>query len=87
MRHDMETGLRKDKAGNKIPEHFIKEITCEHNGKVVFVANWGVAISKDPYLSFKITGAAVGDAIKVSWVDNKGETDSDETKVIIEEKK
>lgn len=81
MSHPMETGLRKDKAGKKIPEHFIKEVTCEHQGNVVLVANWGVAISKNPYLSFEMTGASKGDKIKVSWTDNKGDSATAEATV------
>jgi sulfur-oxidizing protein SoxZ len=78
----METGLRKDKkTGEKIPAHFIQEVNCEHKGKNVMVAHWGVAISKNPYLSFKFKGAAAGDTVKVSWVDNKGDTDTAEDKV------
>ncbi|MDH5377790.1 MAG: thiosulfate oxidation carrier complex protein SoxZ [Gammaproteobacteria bacterium] len=82
IKHVMETGLRKDKkTGEKIPAHFIKEVSCEHNGKPVMVANWGVAISKNPYLSFNILGGTKGDTIKISWVDNKGESDSAVEKV------
>jgi sulfur-oxidizing protein SoxZ len=82
IKHKMETGLRKDKkTGNKIPAHYIKEVVCEHNGNVVFTANWGVAVSKNPYLSFKFTGGAKGDSIKISWVDNKGDTDSRSAKI------
>jgi len=82
MSHPMETGLAKDKkTGEKIPAHFIKEVKCEHNGKSVLVANWGVAISKNPYLSFKFKGGAKGDTIKVSWNDNKGETDTAEANI------
>ena len=82
IKHEMETGLRKDKkTGEKIPAHFIKEVNCEHNGKLVFVANWGVAVSKNPYLSFSLRGANAGDSIKISWVDNKGESDSEEAKI------
>ena len=82
MSHPMETGLRKDKkTGEKIPAHFIKEVTAEHKGKSVMVAQWGVAVSKNPYLSFKFKGAAAGDSVKVSWVDNTGDSDSAETTV------
>jgi len=82
IKHKMETGLRKDKkTGEKIPAHFIKEVKCEHNGSLVFTANWGVAVSKNPYLSFKFTGGAKGDSINVSWVDNKGDTDSKAAKI------
>jgi sulfur-oxidizing protein SoxZ len=77
IRHPMETGQREDeKTGKKIPAHFILEVTVEHNGRTVFKALWGTGISANPYLSFKFRGAAVGDSIKLSWVDNKGETDS-----------
>ena len=82
MSHSMETGLRKDKkTGKKIPAHFIKEVMCDHNGKKVMVANWGVAVSKNPYLSFKFKGAAKGDTVKISWNDNKGKSDSAEAKI------
>lgn len=80
--HPMDTGLVKDKkTGNLIPAHFIQEVTCEHNGKNVLTALWGAAISKNPYLSFKFKGAKAGDSLKLSWVDNKGESDSTETKI------
>jgi sulfur-oxidizing protein SoxZ len=79
--HPMETGLRKDKkTGDKIPAHFIQEVIVEANGKPVMSADWGGSISKNPYLSFKYKGAK-GDAVKLSWKDNKGESDSIEKKV------
>ena len=75
--HPMETGLRKDKAtGNKIPAHFIEELTCEHNGKVIMTCQWGPGVSKNPFLSFRLKNAKKGDMLKLSWVDNKGEKDS-----------
>ena len=80
--HAMETGTRKDKkTGKKIPAHFIQEVVCEHKGNKVMTANWGPAISKNPYLSFKFTGGAAGDTVKLSWVDNKGGKDSGETTI------
>ncbi len=82
IKHNMETGLRKDsKTGKKIPAHFIKEVTCEHNGAIIFTANWGIAVSKNPYLSFKFHGANKGDTIKIAWLDNKGNSDSKEAQV------
>jgi len=82
MSHEMETGLRKDKkTGQKIPAHFIKEVICEHNGKQILLANWSVAVSKNPYLSFKFKGAKLGDSLKITWNDNKGDSDSAEEAV------
>ena len=79
--HVMETGLRKGKDGNKIPAHHITEVTCEHAGKVVMTAQWGPAVSKNPYIAFKFKGAKSGDTVKLSWVDNKGKSDSAEAKI------
>ena len=74
--HPMETGTRKDKDGNPIPEHFIQEVTVKQGDRTVMVAEWGPAVSKNPYLAFKFKGAAKGDTLTLSWVDNKGEGDS-----------
>jgi len=80
--HPMETGMRKDKkTGDKIPAHYITEVKCEHGGKTVVNAQWGPAVSKNPYLSFAFSGAKAGDSVKLSWVDNKGQSDSAEAKV------
>lgn len=82
IKHAMDTGLVKDKkTGKVIPAHFIQEVTCEHGGNKVMTAMWGAAVSKNPYLSFKFAGAKAGDTVKLSWVDNKGESDSAETQV------
>ena len=82
MSHPMETGLRKDKkTGKLIPAHHITEVTAEHNGTTVITANWGGAISKNPYISFKFKGGASGDKIKIAWVDNMGKGDSIEAAI------
>lgn len=80
--HPMESGQRKDsKTGEKIPAHHVTEVMAEHNGKQVMSANWGGGISKNPYLSFKFNGAAAGDTVKISWIDNKGKGDSAEAQI------
>ncbi len=80
--HPMESGRRKNKkTGKLIPAHFIQEVVTEHNGKKVLVANWSGAISKNPYLSFKFKGGAAGDSLKISWVDNQGQSDSTTAKI------
>ena len=82
MEHIMESGNRKDRStGELIPAHHITELTVEHNGKVVVAANWGGGVSANPYISVKFKGGAKGDSIKVSWVDNKGESATEETKI------
>lgn len=80
MRHIMETGLRKDKAGKPIPGHYIETVTATVGSQTVFTALLGPAVSKDPYLNFKLKSPVKkGDKLVVAWQDNKGEKDSKST--------
>ena len=81
MSHEMESGQRKDTAGKAIPAWFIQHVTAQHNGKTVLTAQWGPAVSKNPFLQFNLKGAKAGDKITVSWVDSKGDKRSDEAVV------
>ncbi|HEU0203724.1 MAG TPA: thiosulfate oxidation carrier complex protein SoxZ [Burkholderiaceae bacterium] len=81
MSHEMETGQRKDAAGKAVPAWFIKEVTAQLNGKTVMTAQWGPAISKNPFLQFNIKGGKVGDKVSITWTDNRGEKRADEATV------
>ena len=81
MAHEMETGQRKDAKGEIVPAHFIQNVTAVHNGKTVLSAQWGTAVSKNPFLSFRFTGGKPGDKITVTWVDNKGDKRTDEATI------
>ena len=79
MRHDMESGQSKNQEGEVIPAHYIQNVTIRHGQRVVLFAQWGPAVSRNPFLGFKFSGAAPGDSIHVTWVDNKGDSRTDET--------
>jgi sulfur-oxidizing protein SoxZ len=81
MTHEMESGQRKDGAGKVIPAHFIREVTVRHNGRTVLSAQWGPAVSKNPFLQFVFTGGKPGDTVQVAWVDTSGDTRRDETTI------
>jgi sulfur-oxidizing protein SoxZ len=81
MSHEMESGQRKDAAGKLVPAWFIQDVEAKHNGKSVMTAEWGPAVSKNPFLQFTVKGAKAGDKIAVTWKDNKGETRTDEATV------
>ncbi len=81
MAHEMETGQRKDSAGKPIPAHFIQHVSVTWQGKVVLSANWGTAISKNPFLEFDFKGGKKGDKIQATWTDNKGDTRTDEATI------
>ena len=78
MSHEMETGQRKDGAGNIVPAHYIQSVEAAHNGRNVLSAQWGPAISKNPYLQFQFAGAKAGDKVVITWLDNRGDRRSDE---------
>ena len=80
--HPMETGQRVDpKTKEKIPAHFIQKLSFTLNGKEVAVVDLGVAVSKDPLVGVKLKGAKAGDKVKVTWSDNKGESNNSEAAV------
>ena len=81
MAHEMETGLRKDAGGKTIPAWHIRQVSVTHNGKPVLSAQWGPAVAKNPFLQLVVRAAKAGDRIGVTWVDNRGDSRSDETVV------
>lgn len=81
MAHEMETGLRKDAKGNLVPAHFIQNVTIVHNGKTVLSAQWGAAVSKNPFLHFRFKGGRPGEKVSITWVDNRGEKRTDEATI------
>ncbi len=81
MAHIMETGQRKDGAGNVIPAHHIQNVTATWNGKTVLSAQLGPSVSQNPVLNFSFKGGAKGDKVIVSWTDNKGDKRTDEAAI------
>ena len=76
--HPMETGLRKDPEGQLVPAHFIELLTITYQDRIVLSAQWGPAVSRNPYLAFRFKGAKKGEKLKISWQDNMGESATDE---------
>ena len=81
MSHEMETGQRKDSAGKIVPAHFIQNVTATHNGKTVLSAQWGPAVSKNPFLEFNFKGGQKGEKVQVNWIDNMGDKRTDEATI------
>ncbi len=78
MSHPMETGLRKDSAGVAVPAHYIQQVQAKHNDKVVLAAEWGPAVSQNPFLQFRFNGGAAGDKVSIQWTDSTGDSRTDE---------
>ena len=81
MSHEMETGQRKDGAGNLVPAQYIHSVTATHQGRTVLSAQWGPAVAKNPFLEFNFKGGQKGDKVIVTWEDNKGEKRTDESTI------
>jgi sulfur-oxidizing protein SoxZ len=81
MSHPMETGQRKNEKGELVPVHFIQSVIATHNGKTVLDIQWSQAVSRNPFLGFRVKGAKAGDKITISWTDTAGDKSSIDTTV------
>ena len=82
LSHVMETGQRKDAAGNIIPRKIINKFTCEFNGKPVFSADLEPAIAANPYLQFTAKVDESG-TFKFTWTDDDGTVTTAEEKITV----
>jgi sulfur-oxidizing protein SoxZ len=71
LSHDMESGQRKDPAGNLIPRKIIKRFSAKFNGKEFLSADWYPAISANPYQSFFFRVKETG-TFEFIWTDDDG---------------
>ena len=69
--HKMETGLRKDADGNKIPQSIINRFTCDFNGSNVVDFDMKAGISVNPYFQFEAVVPESGE-FKFTWYDDDG---------------
>ncbi len=81
--HKMETGLRKDNKGNKIPRLIIRKFICTYNGKTVFECDLYTSISANPFLSFFARAEKSG-RLDFKWIDDKGDTVEKSAKITVE---
>ena len=76
VQHPMDSGFVKDAQGQSHSAALHRSGGVRARRQAVFTAYWGPAVSKDPYIKFSFKGAQKGDDLTISWVDNKGATDS-----------
>lgn len=80
--HPMHTGRGEDSAGQLIAAHFVQLITISHNDKPAIEMQLGTGISKNPYLTFHLNHAKLGDSVVIHWYDNLGKSGQAKTTVI-----
>ncbi len=71
--HIMETGNRKDEAGNVIPRDIIHTFTASFEGEEVFSATLGSGIAANPYIAFYMRVPGPG-TLTLTWLDDEGTT-------------
>lgn len=80
MNHPMESGQRRDlKTGQLVAPHFIQSVIASVNGRTVMEAQWTQAVSRNPFLGFKVKGVRKGDRVSVAWMDNLGNKNTNDT--------
>ena len=80
--HVMETGQRKDAAGNTIPRKIHNKNTCTVAGTQVFAADIETAVSANPYIQFKFRADQSGPVV-LTWTDDDGSTITGEETITV----
>lgn len=78
--HQMESGQRRDNAGNLIPRRIINTFTCAFNGQPVFSCDLAPAISANPYFEFSVRATESG-TFTFTWADDDGSVYMDEQRI------
>ncbi|WP_454002983.1 thiosulfate oxidation carrier complex protein SoxZ [Afipia felis] len=81
IKHPMDSGFARDTDNRLIPAHYIETLSFVHNGKIVFSANWGPMVARQPYVRFSFKGGQAGDVVTARWTDNKRAADSTEIQI------
>ncbi len=81
-KHEMTTyDQAKKKSGNSDDANFITRLTASVNGKIVYEVSTSQFLSKNPIIKFQFKGASKGDTLEMTWIDRKGNTKTDTTKI------
>ncbi|MCS6891745.1 MAG: thiosulfate oxidation carrier complex protein SoxZ [Rhodovarius sp.] len=73
--HAMETGQRRDQAGNVIPRDIIKRFEAKFDGETVFAMDLAPAISANPYIAFPFRVERAG-RFEFTWTNEAGDSRS-----------
>ncbi len=80
--HPMESGQRKDAAGQTVPRSIVNALNVTYNGKPVFAAKLEPAISANPYMSFFLRVEESG-TLAFEWKDDEGKSHKSEQKITL----
>ena len=78
--HDMETGHRRDGAGNQVPRNIINRFTATYDGEEIFSAELFPGVAANPFIAFSTIATVSGDII-FAWTDDPGATHTETVKI------
>jgi sulfur-oxidizing protein SoxZ len=71
LTHEMQSGLRKDKAGAVIPRRIVNRFTCAFEGTMFFDARLEPGVAANPFLEFTLKVDRTG-TLEFAWHDDDG---------------
>jgi sulfur-oxidizing protein SoxZ len=81
--HIMETGFRRNSAGQPYPRNIITDFTCTYNGEQIFRADLFPALAANPFITF-FTVATESGVIELAWTPDHGETVTQTANITVE---
>lgn len=69
--HPMESGQRKNEAGELIPRKIIHRFEATYNGDFVFAVDLAPSISANPFIEFKLKVEETG-SLQLTWLEDGG---------------
>ena len=76
----METGHRRDGAGNQVPRNIINRFTATYDGEEIFSAELFPGVAANPFIAFSTIATVSGDII-FAWTDDPGATHTETVKI------
>lgn len=82
IKHDMESGHRRNDKGETIPRDIITKFECLYNDELVFAADFFPAVAANPFLTFNTVATESG-TLEFRWTDQKGTVWSDSRDITV----
>lgn len=72
IRHEMETGHRRDNMGKPIPRDIINAFVVTYGDAEIFRAELFPGVAANPYFAFSTVATETGEVV-FTWTDDQGE--------------
>ena len=82
IKHDMESGFRRNEKGEVIARNIITLFECLYNDELVFSADFNPAVSANPFLSFHTVATESGTFV-FRWTDQDGVIWSETANILV----